>query len=126
MYYIGCVTIKDLWYMKTGSVNFLYLINKINGYIEERNRNKYLVLVPADESKDTLKKYEELWSKMKISSDQKLIAYMIMMKILWKSNLIWTMTYLLSNEKLELHIFVRAVFHEGNKYYPQAFLDECL
>ena len=66
--------------MKIGSVNFLYLINKINGYIEERNRNKYLVLVPADESKDTLKKYEELWSKMKISSDQKLIAYMIMMK----------------------------------------------
>ena len=23
-------------------------------------------------------------------------------------------------------IVVRAVFHENNKYYPQAFLDECL
>ena len=23
-------------------------------------------------------------------------------------------------------IIVRAVFHENNKYYPQAFLDECL
>ena len=23
-------------------------------------------------------------------------------------------------------IFVRAVFHENNKYYPQVFLDECL
>ena len=23
-------------------------------------------------------------------------------------------------------IVVRAIFHENNKYYPQAFLDECL
>ena len=23
-------------------------------------------------------------------------------------------------------IVLRAVFHESNKYYPQAFLDECL
>ena len=30
---------------------------------------------------------------------------------------------------LELYnmiIIVRSVFHEGNKYYPQVFLDECL
>ena len=32
------------------------MVNKINGYIEESNRNKYLTLVIADESKDTLKK----------------------------------------------------------------------
>ena len=39
------------------SVKSLYLIiNKINGNIEERNKNKCLTLVPADESKDTLKK----------------------------------------------------------------------
>ena len=33
------------------------------------------------------------------------------------------------NETLELHnmaIVVRAVFHEGNKYCPQGFLDEFL
>ena len=41
------------------------IINKINGYIEESNGNKYLTLVPSEESKDTLKKYEELWSKIK-------------------------------------------------------------
>ena len=23
-------------------------------------------------------------------------------------------------------LVVRSVFHEGNKYYPQVFLDECL
>ena len=27
---------------------------------------------------------------------------------------------------LFITIIVRAVFHENNKYYPQAFLDECL
>ena len=37
-----------------------FIINKINGYNEESNGFKYLTLVPADESKNTLKKYEEL------------------------------------------------------------------
>ena len=33
------------------------------------------------------------------------------------------------NKALELHnivIVVRAVFHEGNNYYTQVFIDECL
>ena len=34
-------------------------------YIEESNGNKYLTLVPADVSKGTLKKYEELWDKIR-------------------------------------------------------------
>ena len=36
---------------------------------------------------------------------------------------------LLLNETLEIHkikIVLRGVFHEGNKCYPQVFLDECL
>ena len=36
----------------------LHLINRVNGNIEESNGKKYLALFPADESKDTLKKYE--------------------------------------------------------------------
>ena len=35
-------------------------MDKINEYIEVSNRNKYLTLVLTDESKDTLKEYEEL------------------------------------------------------------------
>ena len=39
-------------YMTTNRVKLLYLfINKINEYIEERNRNKYLTLLPIDENK---------------------------------------------------------------------------
>ena len=34
-------------------------------YTEEGNRNKHLTLVHTDESKDKLKKYEEIWNKIK-------------------------------------------------------------
>ena len=64
IYYIFCieyVTIKDLSYMKIYSANLLYLvINKINRYIDEINGNKYLTLVPTNESKDILKMYEKI------------------------------------------------------------------
>ena len=40
------MTIKDSKYVKINSVNPLYLIiNKVNGYLEEINKNKYLALV---------------------------------------------------------------------------------
>ena len=58
------MTVKSRNYMKNNSVNLLYLIiNKINGYIKDSDRNKYLILVPADESKDTLQKGEKLRNK---------------------------------------------------------------
>ena len=40
-------------------------INQINGCIEDINRDKYLTLMPTDETKDTLKKFEKLLSKVK-------------------------------------------------------------
>ena len=56
IYYIGYRTIKDLKYAKLFSVNPLYLIfNKVNGYFEEINGNKYLTLVPINESKEKTK-----------------------------------------------------------------------
>ena len=120
--------VKDLRYVETNSVNPLYLIiNKINGYIEESSGNKYLMLVPAYESKGTLKKYEELLTKIRDlirsktdNSDNYDVKYM---KIKLNSN------DLLLNKTLELCdliIVVRSVFHESDKYYPQVFLDKCL
>ena len=51
IYYIEYVTIKkDL---KIYSVNPLYLnFSEVNGYFEEINGNKYLTLVPTNESKE--------------------------------------------------------------------------
>ena len=58
--------IKYSKYVKTNSVNLLYLnINKVNRYFEKITANKYLMPVPTNESKEKIKKYEELWSKIK-------------------------------------------------------------
>ena len=51
--------------MPTNIVKPSYLIiKKINGYIEEKSVNKYLTLVPTDNSKITLKTYEALLRKI--------------------------------------------------------------
>ena len=66
IYYIGYVTMKNLRYVKINSVNPLHLmLSKVNGYFREINKNKYLTLVPTNESKEIIKKYEELWSKIR-------------------------------------------------------------
>ena len=60
------MTIKDSKYLKINSVNSLYLIfSKVNGYFEKINGNKYLMLIAINESKEKIKKYEELWSKIR-------------------------------------------------------------
>ena len=60
IYYIGYVRVKNFTSIKINSANHLYLsFNKVNGYIEESNGSKYLTLVPTDERKDILKKYED-------------------------------------------------------------------
>ena len=87
-----------------------------------------MTLVPTNESKEIIKKYEELWSKIRdsISSitkdlddyDEKYI------KIEFDSDNKFPL-----NKTIEIRnmiIVVRAVFHENNKYYPQVFLNECL
>ena len=57
---------KNLRYVKINSVNPLRLmLSKVNGYFREINKNKYLTLVPTNESKEIIKKYEELWRKIR-------------------------------------------------------------
>ena len=64
IYYIGYVTIKKDF--KNFSLNPLYLVfNKVNEYFEEINGNKYLMVAPTNESKENIKKYEELRIKIR-------------------------------------------------------------
>ena len=73
----------------------MYLIfGKVNGYFEEMNGNKYLTLVPTNESKEKIKRYGELWSKIKdlIRSITKNSDDFD--KNIWKSNLIQMTSYL--------------------------------
>ena len=73
--------IKSLRYAKINIVKSLYLlIDKISGCIEESNENKYLTLVPTDESKDILKTHEELWTKIRDLVRSNIITQTIIMK----------------------------------------------
>ena len=58
IYNIGYITIKKIDdYESNYSVTPLYLRdNHANGYIEEKNGNKYLIFDSADKNKETLKK----------------------------------------------------------------------
>ena len=52
IYYIVYMAVKDLSYAIINGVNPLYpIMNKINGYIEESNGNKYLTLATTDDRK---------------------------------------------------------------------------
>ena len=129
IYYIAYVTIKNSKYGKINRVNPLYLmLNKMNGYFEAINGNKYLMLVPTNESKEKIKNYEGLWIKIKDlirsvtrKSDDYVEKY-IKIKFYLDDELLLNKTI----EILVIIIVVRAIFYENNKYSPQDFLDDCL
>ena len=86
------------------------------------------MLVPINERKEQIKKYEELPSKIKYltssiteNSDDYDQKYL---EIKFNAD-----DELPLNKTIEIHnatIIFRAVFHENNNYYPQVFLLECL
>ena len=65
--YIGYITSKKIDDCDNiHSVNPLYLIiAKVDGHIEKKNVKKYLVFDSADEKKEVLRKYRELWNEIK-------------------------------------------------------------
>ena len=94
IYYIENVKFKE--YVKIFSVNPLYLIfRNVNGYFEEIDKTRYLTLVPANENKGKIKKYEELWSKIRdlVRSITKNTDNYDE-KNIWKSNLVQMISYL--------------------------------
>ena len=128
IYYIGYITKKDEY--KINSVNPLYfLAGEIDGFVEEKERNKYLNIAFTDSNSEVLKIYAEVGSGIK---DQiKKINNGILgeygkdyMKIKFNSD-----DDLSLNKQLKFHILtviVRTIFEEDGKYYPQIFLDDCL
>ena len=120
---------KDPDYIRINSVNPLYLIiDKVDGFIEEKNENKYLTLISTDDNKEALIKYTELWNKIKnlikcnfIKSSEYGKDFT---KIKFNSD-----DYFPVNKTLKIHIMtiiIRSVFEEDGKYHPQVFSDECL
>ena len=67
IYYIEYITTKSISdYKNITSVNPLYLIiNDVDGYIEENDKNKYLSFASIDNNKEVSKKYIKLWDEVK-------------------------------------------------------------
>ena len=61
---IGYVTKRSE--LKINSINPLYLmINRIDGFIQEKNGDKYLNIADTDGNSEVLEKYSEVWSGIK-------------------------------------------------------------
>ena len=61
------MTNKDWKYVKINSSNPLYLIlSEVNEYFEEINKNKYLTLVPTNETKEKFKNMKNCGVRSKI------------------------------------------------------------
>ena len=53
------------------SVNPLYLrVDHVNGYIEEKGINKYLVFNSTDENKELLKKYNDVFNRIRDKTEE--------------------------------------------------------
>ena len=107
----------------------MYLIvNHASGYIEEKNGNKYLIFDSVDENKEVLIKYRDIWDRIKnkikaINGSKENDYGKDYMKIKFNSD-----DDLPLNKPLKFHamaIIIGSVF-EGDKLYPQVFLDDAL
>ena len=126
IYNIGYITIKKIVNWKNiYSVNPLHLlINHANGYIEEKGMNKYLIFDSTDKNKELLKKYNDLYDKIKEISRDECDYEKGYMEIKFNSD-----DDLPLNKPLKVHnmtITMRFVFEDDSKPYLQVFLDDSL
>ena len=94
IYNIAYITVKKVDHFDSiYSVNPLYSrVDHVNGYIKEKGINKYLVFDSADENKELLRKYSDVFIRIRdqikeVGSDE--CDYE---KIAWKLNLILMIT----------------------------------
>ena len=110
------------------------IISEADGYIEEKNKSKYLVFDLANESNEILKKCNKLWDEIeneietinggKTSKHSSAEYDKDFIKIRFNSD-----DSLPLNKTLKPHnmtIVIRSVFEEHGKCYPEVYLDECL
>ena len=130
IYNIEYITIKKIDdYQNIYSVNPMYLlVNHTNGFIEQENRNKYLIFDSTDENKESIKIYNDVWNgiknKIEEVSSGECDYEKDYTKIRFNSD-----DDLPLNKPLKFHLMtitIRSVFEEDGKLYPQVFLDDTL
>ena len=72
IYHVGYITMKSISdYESVNSVNsFYFLVGEVDGYTEEKNRNKYLAFAPTDKNKEVLKNTQNFRMGLKIRLEQ--------------------------------------------------------
>ena len=115
--------------MNINSFNPLYLgITHVNGYIEEKGANKYLVFDSTDENKESLKNYNDVFNgikdKIREINNNECDYEKDYMKIKFNTD-----DDLPLNKSLKFHLMaitIRHVFEEDGKLYLQVFLNDTL
>ena len=130
IYYIEYITTKSISdYKNITSVNPLYrIINDVDGYIEENDKNKYFFFASTNNNKEVLKKYIKLWDQVKyhiqtINDDEFGEYGKDYMKIKFYSDDNLPLNKIL---KFSVLTIIRHVFEKDGKCYPQIFLVYCL
>ena len=127
IYSIGYIKIKKYYdYENIYSVNPLYLrVDHANEYIEEKCVNEYLIFDSAEENKELLKIYNDVWNgimgKIKQVSNDECDYEKNYMKIKFNSDGDSPL-----NKPLKFHLMtitIRSVFEKDGQLYPQVFLD---
>ena len=130
IYNIAYVTKKKIGdCMNINSFNPLYLgITRVNGYIEEKGMDKYLVFDSTDENKELLEKCNDVFNgirdKIKEINSNECDYEKDYMKIRFNSD-----DDLPLNKSLKFRLMtitIRHVFEEDGKLYAQVFLDDTL
>ena len=120
IYNIGYIAIKKIGdYENISKVNPLYLrVNHANGYVEEKNGNKYSIFDTTDENWSGIKNKIEAISSGGCDDEKDY------MKI--KYNFDDDLPLKKTLKFRSMTITIRSVFKEDRKLYLQVFLDETL
>ena len=105
------------------------MINRIDGFTEEKNGDKYLNISDTEKNSEVLRKYSDVWNGIKDCiekiNDSEVGKYSKdFMKIKFNS-----IDNIPLNKQLNvptITIIIRNIFEKDGKYYPPIFLDECL
>ena len=127
IYYIGYVDKKREW--NVNSVNPLYLmINRIDGFVEDKNGSKSLNISETDRNSELLKKYNQVFNGIKHhikkinDNDNEYEKYY--MKIKFNTD-----DHIPSGKQLyflSIPVIIRCIFEKDGRWYPEAYLDEYL
>ena len=104
------------------------MINRIDGFFEEKNGVKYLSIADTSRNDEILRKYNQVFDEIKYhikkidASDGEYEKDYMKIKFSIDDNIpLNKVLYFLT-----ITVIIRCVFGKDGKYYPQVYLDECL